>query len=83
MATLTLHCMTRIAVLSKAEVMTITCQNVLATNPRTLKSWKSHGVTSDEGNGVLGRELVGEVGRLFTELFRFRMLRDDCVSSRN
>ena len=29
----------------------------------TVKSWNTHGTTSLEGNGVLGLELLGEIGR--------------------
>lgn len=53
----------------------------------TFESWKSHGVTSDDGCGVRGRELVGEAGRewklptvLFRELPRFRVPRSEAVS---
>lgn len=54
----------------------------------SLDSWKSQGVTSEEGCGVRGRELVGEAGRewwplpmvLFKEFPRFLCPRSDCVS---
>ena len=31
-------------------------------------SWNSQGVTSEDGSGVRGRELIGEAGLLFTLL---------------
>ena len=48
----------------------------------TLKSWKSHGTTSLEGNGVLGLELPGEIGRPSSRLACLEPCREEEVCSR-
>lgn len=48
----------------------------------TLKSWNSHGTTSLEGSGVLGLELLGEIGRPSSRLACLELCQEDAVCSR-
>lgn len=48
----------------------------------TLKSWNNHGTTSLEGSGVLGLELLGEIGRPSSRLGCLEPCREDAVCSR-
>ena len=48
----------------------------------TLKSWNSHGTTSLEGSGVLGLEVLGDIGRPSSRLACLEPCREDAVCSR-
>ena len=48
----------------------------------TAKFWNSHGTTSLEGRGVLGLELLGEIGRPSSRLACLEPCREDAVCSR-
>lgn len=58
------------------------CFTHTETDVLTLKSWNSHGTTSLEGSGVLGLELVGDIGRPSSRLVCLEPCQEEVVCSR-
>ena len=74
--------MGRPAQLPRSNQVNADCFTRIGISELTSKSWNSHGVTSLEGRGVLGLELLGEIGRPSSRLACLEPCRENPVCSR-